>query len=107
MVLRDLSYWGIFKLTLIVEMLVPLIMTPIILLFLLMFGSDFEWGTGEMTFSGFDIYGLKLEASPDFVLTLPASIFGIALVLILILLQCGVLHLIFQKTRFGNVKIGS
>lgn len=106
MVLRDLSFWGILKLILIVEFLVPLLLTPLALLFILVFGSGFELGSGEITFSGFDIYGLKVHTSPDYVLSFPASIFAIALGLMLLFIQCVVLHLIFQKTRFGNIRIG-
>ena len=106
MVLRDLSFWGILKLTLIIEFLAPLILTSMAILLLLVSGADFELGTGKVTFSGFDIYALKVQTPPDFVPSIPVSIFAVALGLMLLLIQCVVLHLIFQKTRFGNVRIG-
>lgn len=100
MVLRDLSFWGIVKLSLILELLVTVLLSPFLILYVIVAGGEFELGTGQIT-----VLGVKLQ-NFDLVGTIPASIIGVLFGLTLLLIHCAILHFVFQKTCFGNISIG-
>ena len=102
MIFKELSYWGIFKFSLILDFVIPILLAPFLLFGLIVAPDKFSFKVDrELEFFGSSIdFG-----SGD--ITITANIF-IAFILFLIglLIQCAILYFLAQKTRLGRVKIG-
>ena len=98
MKLKDLSFWGIFKLVLIFEYLVWIVIGPILLLIYVL-NPDAINISGDFSVN---LFGIKFLVD-----SLPASFIFIPIMVILKTIIFAFIHFtIFQKTPFGNIPIG-
>jgi len=98
MKLKDLSFWGIFKLVLIFEYLVWILLGPILLILYIFKPEKFNMPKE---------FSVKLGGIKFYTDSLAQSLFMLPLVIVLGTLFFAVFHyLIFQKTPFGNIRIG-
>lgn len=102
MTLRDLSYWGIFRLILIAELLVPVLLSPLFLYTALTDPSKFtiDWDTGV------EFLGSTFRFDPGSKTILSYTIYAILLSVIALLIKSALLNLVFQKTSVGKISIG-
>jgi len=96
---KDLSYWGIFKLSLIFEIIIPIILAPFILVLYL---TNPE-ATTAISLEPRSVMGLLIE-SDSFGLTL---LLGLILLFISLIVQSALWYFLAQKTPLGRVKISN
>lgn len=98
MTFRDLSYWGIVKITLIMEFFIPLLLLPFFLIFYLVAPQKVTVNISK----SIDIWGLTVQADGIIGLAFGALIGS----LIGLFISAAILYFFGQKTRLGHVKIG-
>ena len=98
MTLRELNHWDFFKLILIIEFLIGIILIPVIFLIAFFFSTD---GLGSaVTVNG--------EPAGSFSITTVVQIFvGVLISIVLAMFKASVLTWICQITRLGNIQIGN
>ena len=98
MTLRELNHWDFFKLILIIEFLIGIILIPVIILIAFFFSTD---GLGSaVTVNG--------EPAGSFSIATIVQIFvGFLISIILAMFKASVLTWICQITRLGNIQIGN
>lgn len=99
----QLSYWGIFKVSLIFDFAIPLLLAPFLLIWYIIAPEkvNFEWDRK------LEIHGTSIDfVSGD--ITITANIILAAIIFIIsLMIQCAVLYFFAQKTRLGRIKIGN
>lgn len=98
MTFRDISFWGLFKISLVIDFLIPILLAPLILLVYLTAPEKFNLSLDHVI----NIYGFKLQANGEMSLvigTLIACIIGLWF-------QTVFLNWLGKYTRLGRVKIG-
>ena len=101
MTFRDLSYWGIFKLTLIFEFLVSILITPFMFLLYAVKPDAFTFNIDNPI----KVAGISAHYSDAAGMTF-AFVMGFMISLIGLMVKCAVLYLLAQKTPLGRIKIG-
>jgi|GEM_PF-2105536 len=103
MTFRDMSYWGIFKIILIINWAVPILLSPIILLVWLTNPSAIKYTPSAEV----NVYGITLkyggEGLDAFLNILP---FILIIGFIGMLIQSTILWAAAQYTPLGRVKVG-
>ena len=102
MMFNKLSYWGIFKVSLILDFVIPLLLAPFLLVGYMVAPDRFDFELDRKL----ELHGTSIDfGSGD--ITITANIF-LALILFIIglMIQCAVLYFLAQKTRLGRIKIG-
>jgi hypothetical protein len=101
MTVKNLSFWGWVKLTLILDYLILILMIPIVLI-VDVFAPD------KLTFNMPDkltVYGWTLAPSGDMMVS--SILFtGFIMAIIGLMIKSGVLYLLAQKTPLGRINIG-
>jgi len=100
---RDISFWGLFKLSLILDFVIPILLTPffVILYFVAPEKFNIDWDTK------FEMNGLSFDISSGVLTGSATLVFTILLGFILLMIQCGILYFLAQKTPLGNIRVGS
>ena len=100
MILRDLSYWSLVKLTLFLTLLIPLIGVLIVIPMALLDVPNVTLSlTSEGTPKMFNMIGLKMPGIPKWITVLLVYILNL-------LVGCKVLQLIARYTPLGRIRIG-
>lgn len=102
MTLRDISYWGLFKLSLVLDFLILILLSPLIGLTYLIAPDRVQFDVAE----GIRIYGVIVKTGDG-----NTDLIGLLISIILIgfiglMIKCAVLTFIFRKTPIGKIVIG-
>lgn len=101
MTFRDLTFWGLFKISLILEVVPALCLAPLILLIFLISPESIEYDTKV------EVSGMTLNFGPE-ASALPLGILmGLILWVIGTLILTAILYFLGQKTPLGKVRIGT
>lgn len=102
MIVRDLSYWGHFKIIFIINWVMPLLLLPLIIVVFLV---DPE----KVTFNNsFKTYGMTIEAGGEgLVPSFTAFPFILLISFIGLWIQAAVLYALARYTPLGRIKIGA
>ena len=99
---KDLSFWGIFKLIVIFEVAIPLVISPFIFTYYLVrpdrFSFNFDWSVKAM--------GMNVKTTPHSANIIIVILIGLFLAIISMLIQSGILNFLGQKTLLGKIQIG-
>ena len=102
MYFRDLSFWGIFKVSLILDFLIPLLLTPFVLIYYLAAPEKFTFNWEpklEMNWAFMKITSSDMSVGMTVMNALFIGFIGL-------LIQCAILNLLAQKTPAGRIKLG-
>jgi hypothetical protein len=101
MTVKNLSFWGWVKLTLILDYLILILMIPIVVIVGVV-------APDKLTFNMPDkltVYGWTLTPSGDMMVS--SILFtGLIMAIIGLMIKSGVLYLLAQKTPLGRINIG-
>ena len=100
---KDLTFWGIFKLLVIFEVAVPIVISPFIFAYYLIrpekFSFNFDWS--------FKTLGITVKTTPDAINFIGILLLAIVFAVISIILQSAILHFLGRKTLLGKIRIGT
>lgn len=99
---RSISFWGLFKISLILDFVIPILITPFFAVYYFIAPDKFEINLDN----DFNLYGLSFDVTSGDGSISAAIILIILIGIIGLLAQCGILYFLAQKTPLGNVTVG-
>lgn len=103
MTVKDLSFWGWVKLSLIIDFLIPLLLMPILLIVALVAPEKITINWSQK----FNIYGINLDVGSGDLMVGSILISDLFIGFIGLMIQSGILYFFAQKSPLGHVKIGA
>ena len=99
---RNISFWGLCKISLILDFVIPILLTPffVVLYFVAPEKFDIDWDTK------FDFYGISFDITSGDLSISATIILAILIGFIGLLVQYGILYFLAKITPLGSVKIG-
>ena len=96
---KDLSFWGIFKTWVVLEITIPILLSPFIATYYLIAPEKFTFTTKTSA----HVAGITINSSEWFTV----AILALLLSLIVMLVQTAILFFLAQKTALGKITIGN
>ncbi|WP_026940848.1 hypothetical protein [Hellea balneolensis] len=103
MYFKDLSIWGIFKVSLILDFVIPILLIPILSVIYIFAPKKFTFNWEPK----FEINGMSIDFTSGVVSVGGTVLLTLIIGFIGLLVQCAILYFLAQKTPLGRVKISS
>lgn len=94
---KDLSYWGIFKLSIVFEAAIPIISSPFLLIYYLLKPEAFNFKFDNQ------IFGITVNVDNLVI----AAIMIVILTLMTLIIQSAIWYVLAKKTPLGRVRISN
>lgn len=102
MTLKDISYWGLVKISLFISFSILIIPLPVLILIAHAFGKPIKWSFEADEVQILGTFSLKIDGPET--ISIPVAII-ICVINYLVIIK--VLHWIAQKTPLGRINIGN
>jgi hypothetical protein len=102
MTVKDLSFWGLFKLSVMLDFLIPIFLIPIFLIVALFAPEKIIMNWPQK----FDVFGVTLDATSGDINVSFTLITGLVIGFVGLIIQCAILYFLAQKTPLGRIRIG-